>query len=153
MFLILVNAFCFIGCFLLWEAVAWFTHKYIMHGFLWSLHEDHHKPGYRMFEKNDLFGLFFAGISAGLILLGLPEFSWIFWCGAGIAAYGAAYFFVHDIFVHRRLPWFRNTNSRYLMALRKAHKIHHKQLGRLNAEAFGFLYVLPKYWPQKHNHK
>ena len=24
------------------EFVAWFAHKYIMHGFLWSLHKDHH---------------------------------------------------------------------------------------------------------------
>ena len=24
------------------EFVAWATHKYIMHGFLWSLHKDHH---------------------------------------------------------------------------------------------------------------
>jgi len=26
------------------EFVAWFAHKYIMHGPLWSWHEDHHKP-------------------------------------------------------------------------------------------------------------
>ena len=25
------------------EFMAWFTHKYIMHGFLWVLHKDHHK--------------------------------------------------------------------------------------------------------------
>ena len=24
------------------EFVAWFTHKYVMHGFLWFLHKDHH---------------------------------------------------------------------------------------------------------------
>ena len=24
------------------EAVAWATHKYLMHGLLWRLHEDHH---------------------------------------------------------------------------------------------------------------
>ena len=28
--------------FFLMEGVAWAAHKYIMHGFLWHLHEDHH---------------------------------------------------------------------------------------------------------------
>ena len=26
------------------EFMAWFTHKYVMHGFLWDWHEDHHLP-------------------------------------------------------------------------------------------------------------
>ena len=25
------------------EAVAWLMHKYVMHGFGWGLHHDHHK--------------------------------------------------------------------------------------------------------------
>ena len=42
--------------FLFMEFNAWFTHKYIMHGFLWSIHKDHHKKhGNSWFEKNDLF--------------------------------------------------------------------------------------------------
>ncbi len=32
-----------LGAFSIMEFMAWFTHKYIMHGFLWYLHEDHHK--------------------------------------------------------------------------------------------------------------
>ena len=40
--------------FCLMEAVTWFTHKYIMHGFMWYFHDDHHQPGYpHVFEKND----------------------------------------------------------------------------------------------------
>lgn len=35
--LIFLATFCFM------EFMAWFTHKYVMHGFLWSLHKDHHK--------------------------------------------------------------------------------------------------------------
>ena len=37
-----------LGTFALMEFVAWFTHKYIMHGFLWVLHKDHHQvnPGF-----------------------------------------------------------------------------------------------------------
>ena len=38
------------------EMVTWFVHKYVMHGFLWYLHEDHHQPRYQhVFEKNDTF--------------------------------------------------------------------------------------------------
>ncbi len=34
---------CFVATFCIMEFMAWFSHKYIMHGFLWHLHEDHHK--------------------------------------------------------------------------------------------------------------
>lgn len=37
------------------EGITWLTHKYIMHGFLWYLHEDHHQKGSGFFEKNDFF--------------------------------------------------------------------------------------------------
>ena len=42
-----------LGTFALMEAITWATHKYVMHGFLWYLHEDHHKPRGHVFEKND----------------------------------------------------------------------------------------------------
>ena len=32
----------FLATFCTMEFMAWFTHKYIMHGFLWVLHKDHH---------------------------------------------------------------------------------------------------------------
>ena len=47
--------------FLFMELVAWFTHKYVMHGFLWKLHKDHHDHSNKTpFEKNDYFFLIFA---------------------------------------------------------------------------------------------
>ena len=33
----------FFATFFFMEFMAWFSHKYIMHGFLWVLHADHHK--------------------------------------------------------------------------------------------------------------
>jgi beta-carotene 3-hydroxylase len=39
--------------FFIMEAITWATHKYIMHGLLWYLHKDHHKPRPGFFEKND----------------------------------------------------------------------------------------------------
>lgn len=37
--------FIIIITFVIMEAVVWLIHKYIMHGILWSLHEDHHVSG------------------------------------------------------------------------------------------------------------
>ena len=51
----------FLVTFLVMECVTWCTHKFVMHGFLWYLHEDHHQPKYKnLFEKNDLFFIIFA---------------------------------------------------------------------------------------------
>ena len=49
-----------VGTFLLWEGVAWFTHKYIMHGMLWRWHKSHHTVHNHTLEKNDLFALVFS---------------------------------------------------------------------------------------------
>ena len=42
------------------EGVAWGAHKYLMHGFLWFLHDDHHTKTPGALEKNDTFFLIFA---------------------------------------------------------------------------------------------
>ena len=38
------------GTFIFMEFVAWFTHKYVMHGLLWILHRDHHQGHEGFFE-------------------------------------------------------------------------------------------------------
>ena len=54
----------FLAAFSFMEFMAWFTHKYVMHGFLWHLHKDHHKKDHKgWFERNDLFFIFYAIIS------------------------------------------------------------------------------------------
>ena len=147
---IFINALLFIASFAFMEWVAWFSHKYIMHGFLWVLHESHHRPRKnKWFELNDLFAVFYAAIAMTLIYLGLPEFNYLFWIGAGITAYGISYFLVHDVFVHQRFKFLKNVNSLYFRAMRKAHKIHHKTLTREDADAFGFLFVSKRFYPNK----
>ena len=59
---------------------------------------------------------------------------------------GMTYFLVHDIFIHQRFKWFRNANGRYAKAVRRAHKIHHKHLGKEGGECFGMLWVPMKYF-------
>ncbi|MDC1486032.1 sterol desaturase family protein [Flavobacteriales bacterium] len=140
-------AFIVIVTFLIMEGVAWFAHKYIMHGLMWYFHQDHHvhQPGF--FEKNDAFFLIFAVPSASCIITGsMAGGDFRIWIGAGIAAYGLAYFLVHDVFIHQRFKWFRRTENTYLMAIRKAHKIHHKHLTKEKGECFGMLFVPLRYW-------
>ena len=80
--LIALQIFIFLMTFVLMEAVAWFSHKYIMHGFLWTLHEDHHYNHDSHLEKNDTFFLFYAAVSAGFVIL-WGELG--FWPGMAIA--------------------------------------------------------------------
>ena len=135
------------GVFLLMEGVSWCTHKYVMHGFGWFLHEDHHQPKYNGFEKNDVFFVIFAIPSMLLFYIGsnTPD-AYLQFIGLGILCYGIAYFLVHDVLIHQRFKWFKHTNNRYLKGLRKAHKIHHKNMGKEESQCFGMLVVPFKYF-------
>ncbi len=139
--------------FIFMESVTWFTHKYVMHGFLWVLHKDHHQPKYKnFFEKNDSFFMIFAFPSIVLFYYGsFPSINFCFFIGLGILFYGIAYFFVHDVFIHQRFKWFKYSKFRYLSALRKAHKMHHKHLGKEDGECFGMLFVPWKYFLEQYN--
>ena len=128
------------------EFVAWFTHKYIMHGFLWVLHKDHHQKEPGIFEKNDSFFIIFAIPSILLFILSVEfQSSILFSIGLGILIYGFAYFLVHEVFIHKRLKWFKKTNNKYLLKLRKAHYAHHSHLNKEDGESFGMLIVGNKY--------
>jgi beta-carotene 3-hydroxylase len=143
-----INTFFFLLAFFGMEGVAWLTHKYVMHGFLWFLHQDHHQKEIKsVLEKNDSFFLIFSipGIS-GLLVGMFFGYNFFFWIGLGITVYGFAYFLVHDIFIHQRIKYFRNSDSVYLRAIRKAHKVHHKHLGKEDGECFGMLWVPFKYF-------
>lgn len=137
----------FLGTFSMMEFMAWFTHKYVMHGFLWSLHKDHHHKDHdSWFERNDAFFIFYAVVSMSLFYAGAHGW-WYGWAlGFGILAYGIAYFLVHDIFIHQRFKLFRKANNRYAKGVRRAHKIHHKHLGKDDGECFGMLVVPFKYF-------
>jgi beta-carotene 3-hydroxylase len=139
-----------VATFIFMEFVAWFTHKYVMHGLLWILHEDHHTGRTGLFERNDSFFLIFAIPGASLSILGaMNGYDYKFFIGLGITLYGLAYFFVHDIFIHQRVKWFRNANHPYFRAIRRAHKMHHKHVGKEHGECFGMLFVPFKYYRQE----
>ncbi|MEO9570169.1 MAG: carotene hydroxylase [Polaribacter sp.] len=147
----MVFALITLAVFLFMECVTWCTHKFVMHGFGWYLHEDHHQPKYQgVFEKNDAFFVVFAVPSILLFYFGTyTEYTFLFFIGLGILFYGIAYFLVHDVLIHQRFKWFKRTNNWYLKGLRKAHKIHHKHLGKEEGECFGMLFVPFKYFKKK----
>lgn len=140
--------------FFLMEGVTWLTHKFVMHGFLWYLHEDHHQPRGNMLEKNDAFFLIFAIPSWLCIMLGLMnQVYWVVSIGAGIAMYGLAYFIVHDVIIHQRFKIFSRWNSTYVRAIRWAHKMHHKHIDKEDGESFGMLMVHKRYWEKVRKEK
>jgi beta-carotene 3-hydroxylase len=136
--LIVAGAATFVGM----EFVARAMHKYLMHGALWFLHEDHHRPTSSRFQKNDLFGLIFAAVSIALfwewVATGDPLYAAV---ASGMTAYGVAYLLIHDMVIHNRHLRLRRAAYRvgFLRTLIEAHDLHHSE-GRGN---WGFLFVIP----------
>lgn len=126
------------------EWVAWASHKYVMHGFGWAWHRDHHEPHDGFFEKNDRFALVGAALSIGTFALGSPMImganAWWpgTWIGLGVLLYGVIYTAVHDGLIHQR--WFRWVPKRgYAKRLVQAHKLHHATIGKEGGVSFGFV--------------
>ncbi len=146
---IFFSALIFIATFLFMEGVAWFTHKYIMHGFLWIWHESHHKVHNHKLERNDLFAVVFSIPSILLLFFGYGNNPYLTAIGFGILAYGVFYVMFHDVIVHQRIKWYPKKRSKYLNRMIHAHYIHHKVHTKENAEAFGFLYAPKKFEKKK----
>jgi beta-carotene 3-hydroxylase len=147
--LILV-AFCFM------EFVAWFNHKYVMHGFLWKWHVDHHRKDHQQplpektedkrLEKNDLFFLVYAIPAIVLLIAGFTiSYYPIVYIGVGITLYGLTYFIIHDVIIHKRIniPFLQKNQSSWLKAVINAHKAHHWPKSKDDFHNFGLL-VFPR---------
>jgi beta-carotene 3-hydroxylase len=135
-----------IATFLAMEFVAWSSHKYIMHGFGWGWHRDHHEPHDNRLEKNDLYGLVGAAMSISMFAIGSPlvmgKSAWDpgTWIGLGILFYGIVYTLIHDGLVHQR--YFRWVPKRgYAKRLVQAHKLHHATIGKEGGVSFGFVFA------------
>lgn len=126
------------------EFVAWSSHKYIMHGFGWGWHRDHHEPHDKVLEKNDLYALVGAAISISMFAVGSPLVlgarAWWpgTWIGLGVLVYGVIYTLVHDGLVHQRyFRWVPKWG--YAKRLVQAHKLHHATIGQKGGVSFGFV--------------
>ncbi|MFM7663482.1 MAG: carotene hydroxylase, partial [Bacteroidota bacterium] len=99
------------------------------------------------FEKNDVFFLIYAVPSWLGIMLGMMyDFYPTVWMGFGIALYGIAYFLIHDVYIHRRYKFLRDVDHPYFYAIRKAHKVHHKNQDKEEGACFGMLLVPPRFY-------
>ena len=133
------------------EAVAWSSHKYIMHGFGWAWHRYHHEPHDVFFERNDFYAVFGAAISISGFMFGSPvisgAYSWepAWWIGVGVLIYGIIYTLLHDGLIHQR--WFKYVPRRgYAKRLVQAHKLHHATIGKEGGVSFGFIIAMDPAW-------
>ncbi len=126
-----------VATFVAMEPATYAAHRWIMHGspgIAW--HESHHASTPAIWERNDWYPVVFA--SAGLLTfvagatVGALEV--LIPVSLGGAAYGVAYGFVHDVYIHRRLGWF-TAEWAWCERLKGAHRIHHLWGG----EPFGML--------------
>lgn len=126
------------------ELVAWASHKYIMHGFGWGWHRDHHERHDNVLEKNDLYALVGAAMSISMFAAGSPLIMGVSawppatFIGLGILGYGILYTLAHDGLVHQR--YFRWVpKSGYAKRLVQAHRLHHATQSKAGGVSFGFL--------------
>ncbi|MDP4186887.1 MAG: hypothetical protein Q8907_04295 [Bacteroidota bacterium] len=134
------------------EFVAWSNHKYIMHGFLWKWHKDHHLKDWQVslpekteewkFEKNDRFFIVYALPAMVLMVLGfMYTYDYLVFISIGISLYGITYFVVHDIIIHKRLnvPFLFKNHNFYTRAIVRAHTAHHWPQNKTDFHNYGLL--------------
>ena len=139
----LADVAIFLLAFIGMEGFAWFTHRHVMHGFLWCWHRSHHVERRGVFELNDLFAVVFALPAIVCIWLGVNVSPWFLPFGLGVTAYGAVYFFFHDGLVHRRFPVPLDGRRGFWRPRIQAHRIHHAIATKSGCVSYGFLWVRP----------
>jgi len=115
------------GTFIAMEGVAWALHKYILHTFLWFIHDTHHLPRTGLFEKNDIIAFIFGIPSWLFMMYGIMNGNdFRLYIGIGILIYGICYILIHDGLVHQRFKIFTHPKSIYLIGLKLGHEAHHR---------------------------
>jgi beta-carotene 3-hydroxylase len=123
--------------FVVMEFVSYLAHRYVYHKLLWVFHKSHHSPRKGHFELNDIFPFFFAAVSIFLMFISAsdPGRFDILALSIGITLYGGTYFFIHDLYVHRRMKSL-SLRIPILLQIKRAHAIHHRHGG----EPYGLLF-------------
>ena len=125
-----------VAALVLMEPLTAVLHRVVFHGFGMGWHRSHHALPRGALEANDLYPVTFGAATIVLLAVGVwvGGGSALVPIGIGITAYGAAYLVVHDVVIHRRLPW-PPIPDRLGARLRAAHNVHHLYSG----PPFGFL--------------
>jgi beta-carotene 3-hydroxylase len=132
--------------FVVMEPLTYAAHRWVMHGVGWALHRSHHRRQVvnrwrDQIEANDWFPVAFAAVTIVGMAVGtsVRAAHLVVPVAIGVTAYGAAYAFVHDVYIHGRFA--RLPVVAPLERLRDAHAIHHLYGG----EPYGMLCpVVPK---------
>lgn len=126
-----------VAAFVVMEPITAATHRWIMHGIGEFLHRSHHRRHDGRWEANDWYPVLFAAIVNLALFAGFnwDGFGALVPAAVGVTVYGAAYAFVHDVYIHRRLGWFEGRRIVFLDRLADAHRIHHLY----NAAPYGML--------------
>lgn len=148
----MINLALMVLAYMFMEFVAWSNHKYVMHGFLWKWHKDHHRKDHqnalpentedKRFEKNDLFFLVYAVPAVFLMIIGFSAgYLPLVFISIGITLYGLTYFIIHDIIIHKRLHirFLENPSNHFIRAIIKAHTAHHWPKNRKDFHNYGLL--------------
>jgi len=124
------------AAFLVMEPVTYLVHRFVMHGPGLVWHRSHHARRHGRLERNDLYPVVFASVTIAAMAVGsqVPGLGALVPIGAGVTVYGMAYLFVHDGYIHRRLPGLRG-RAAPLEHLAEAHALHH----RFGGEPYGML--------------
>ena len=116
----------FLGSFVFMEGVAYITHKYVMHGFLWSLHESHHRPREGLLRKKRPVRIFLRPAVDTADLAGRQcQPDAVLPIGTGLTAYGL--FLLRLSRRHSAPPAavrYRGNNA-YMKRIIQAHYVHH----------------------------
>lgn len=118
------------------ELLSIVMHRYLFHGPLWFIHRSHHEKRTGVFEKNDLFSLFFAGVGIGLILWGRVHAPFVWGVGVGVSIYGLIYFVIHDLMSHRRFYPLK-TSVKWINDFAFDHRTHHQRVDKTGQGPWG----------------
>ncbi len=129
-----------VTAFVAMEPAAYAAHRFVMHKVGWALHRSHHVRSAKLLEANDAFPTTFAALAVTTAALASRHRSLrrLKAVVAGVTAYGAAYGFVHDGYIHARFGHLPPV--RPLEYLKQAHRLHHL----FGGEPYGMLFpVVP----------
>lgn len=155
----MINLLLVVGAYFMMEFVAWSNHKYVMHGFMWKWHRDHHRKDSSRhlpkqlegshFERNDIFFVIYALPAIVLIVSGLYfRLMSMVSIGIGITLYGLTYFVIHDVIIHQRITASKlaQSKSRFIRGIVKAHQAHHKPANKTDFNNYGLLIFPRRYF-------
>lgn len=109
------------------EPVSAGIHRFFGHGPGWFLHRSHHDGDVDGWEANDLIPVGSATVTMGLFWLGVtqPDVRFLVPIALGATIYGAIYFVLHDLYIHRRIPVLPERIELF-EPIRRAHLEHHE---------------------------